>query len=1161
MAGERQNLHLAGEQDPIWRLWSQLPEPWRGPVIGDDVEGWESITENDDYRINLTGLPEVIQAELAWMAHWQAADGTRSSVLAISQLANILREAIREDRPFPPSIRQMDWEAAAALQAWFYASRWRRFPPHGVRARLRVIFRFARTALIAACHDGHWWELDYWHPRCDQRIPLSEREPQAHYGCSPALITHRWLREAVKWYLGTMLESGALRWTTVSQERLRCLHRFDRWLAIAFDDPREVLADPATTASQAAAFRRWDADPANRSDGGKHRRVPGKVRPRLINDDLRAVAELFAFIAANQAEARRILGPLATPWTTVTDAHAACWLRQVSRIPHERALNDGNYVDDHALAQITAALPLLGLPRGEQTRITRGDGEQILASGFDDPQAMRMILLQILTGRRSSEIRHCEFGCLSPATGRAAQAAQGEEIARFRYAQTKIDIAPDTILVDSEVVAIIEEQQRWVRDRFPGIQPRHLFLQLTGNRTGAKPYPSGTYTFRLREFSKIVQVADSKGRPVRLSHTHRFRHTKFTRLAELGLPVHVLQRYAGHYAGDLVKLIMLGDCLVEAGQESVEDFLPPGLALGGGVVALLLEGGAELDGGLEEGAGFADRLEVAVQPDGPGAVAVAEHALVHFGAELAHLGALGAGGQVLRGVVEGLDLLRHREVLLGHGAVGDAGIHHGHPHRSMSQKGGYRLEAHAPVDRLGGQRVPEPVRADVADPGGLGSFGDGPVDATLANALAVLDEEVRGAQAGGPCGEPAVQEVLELGVQRDIAVGAQLAERHVQPVGGADLHDGVDGKVEELAFAQAGAGQELHGQADERVGVGAGSLQQLGERAVVQEPGQRLVAQRQVAGEDQHRGGDIIAVPLGEPLEAGAQGAEVLGEADPGQFPAASRWPGSQVQLVGLDVAAAKAGDAGDLGGIASQPAGELAQHALDAHHGRGPQRQAHLGDVAGQGRCQLRRRRCPLRGPLGRAARAGLAGSGVKRAEVEQGGLQSEQRRAQRPRAVAAGVVTADGGSQRLPALVNDRLGYLIGGQPGQRRHLGQRRPLQAGHGSPEAEPGGGFSEAHVERPVMMSGDFPQVGPAGHQVVGARAQPPGHDEPSDHPPVFERQGALVCQGHLRPPGGTDAGEEHAGDRGNRMAGEHPGRHQVGAVGADQVLDAGPPGR
>ncbi|MFG2250938.1 hypothetical protein [Spirillospora sp. NPDC048823] len=425
------------------------------------------------------------------MAHWQAADGTRSSVLAISQLANILRWAIAEDHPFPPSIRQLDWETAAALQTWFYATRWGRFPPHGVRARLRVIFRFARTALIAACHDGRWWELDYWHPRCDPRIPLSEREPQAHYGCSPALITHPWLREAVKWYLGTMLESGALRWTTVSQERLRCLHRFDRWLAVAFDDPRQVLADPAAAASQAAAFRRWDADPANRSDRRKHRRIPAKVHPRLINDDLRAVAELLSFMAANQAEARGVLGPLAEPWTTVTDAHSAGWLRQLSRIPHEPALNDDNYVDDHALAQITAALPLLGLLRGEQMTTTRGDGAQIVADGLGDPQAMRMILLQILTGRRSSEIRHCEFDCLSPATGRTAEAAQGEQIARFRYAQTKIDIAPDTILVDSEVMAIVEEQQQWVLDRFPGFEPGHLFLQLTANRTGTKPYSSG----------------------------------------------------------------------------------------------------------------------------------------------------------------------------------------------------------------------------------------------------------------------------------------------------------------------------------------------------------------------------------------------------------------------------------------------------------------------------------------------------------------------------------------------------------------------------------------------------------------------------------------------------------------------------------------------
>ena len=230
------------------------------------------------------------------------------------------------------------------------------------------------------------------------------------------------------------------------------------------------------------------------------RRGPAKVHPRLVNDDLRSVAELLAFMAANQAEARRILGPLAAPWTAVTDAHAACWLRQVSRIPHTSGPSTtANYVDDHALAQITAALPLLGLPRGEQMPVTRGDGSRSAPPGLGDPQAMRMILLQILTGRgvqRDPPLR--PFDCLSPATGRAVEAAQGEQIARFRYAQTKIDIAPDTILVDSEVVAIIEEQQQWVRDRFPGIQPGTCSLSSAATAHAASPTRRATYTFRLR---------------------------------------------------------------------------------------------------------------------------------------------------------------------------------------------------------------------------------------------------------------------------------------------------------------------------------------------------------------------------------------------------------------------------------------------------------------------------------------------------------------------------------------------------------------------------------------------------------------------------------------------------------------------------------------
>jgi hypothetical protein len=97
-----------------------------------------------------------------------------------------------------------------------------------------------------------------------------------------------------------------------------------------------------------------------------------------------------------------------------------------------------------------------------------------------------------------------------------------------------------------------------------------------------------------------------------------------------------------------------------------------------GVVALPLQGGSEFDGGDEEAAGFADGFEVAVHLDGSSAVAVAEHAAVHLGAEFAHLVALVVVGESAGLIVEGLDLLGDGEVLVGHGLVGDLCVNHRH---------------------------------------------------------------------------------------------------------------------------------------------------------------------------------------------------------------------------------------------------------------------------------------------------------------------------------------------------------------------------------------------------------------------------------------------------------------------------------------------------
>jgi integrase len=546
MTGKR-GLHAVDSVDPIWRLWEQLPPVWRGPVIGPGIDDWQNIRENGRQPyLNLTGLPDRIAAELAWMAHWQAQDGTRLTVGGFNHLTAILRWAIQVGHPFPASVRAMDWQTVSALRGQYYATRWRRLPPPVGRTNpLRGVLGFARLALLAHCHDGPWWELDDWYPRCNPRIPLKSREPKANIGCSPGQITLPWLRAAVKWHLGTMLEAGTLRWGSIAHNRLSSLRLFDTWLTTCLDDPRQILGDPAAARQQAVAFARWAADPRNRPTRQKDRRQLGKsVRPKLVNSDLRAIAELFAFVTDNPVEARAVLGN--GPWQQVTDLHVASWFRQISRVPRRRRLNDEHYVDDHALAQITSALPLLGLPSDQQMLITRGDGQQVTATGLGDPQAMRMILLQILTGRRASEIRTCDFDCVEPVTDATVDAVGGEPIARLRYAQSKIDTAPDSILVDREVLTVIEEQQRWVRERFPGRAIRHLFIQRIGNRHGGKPYSGASYNQMLRRFSDLAQITDSKGRSAGLSHTHRFRHTKLTRLAELGLPIHVLQRYAGH---------------------------------------------------------------------------------------------------------------------------------------------------------------------------------------------------------------------------------------------------------------------------------------------------------------------------------------------------------------------------------------------------------------------------------------------------------------------------------------------------------------------------------------------------------------------------------------------------------------------------------------
>ena len=97
----------------------------------------------------------------------------------------------------------------------------------------------------------------------------------------------------------------------------------------------------------------------------------------------------------------------------------------------------------------------------------------------------------------------------------------------------------------------------------------------------------------------------------------------------------------------------------------------------------------------------------------------------------------------------------------------------------MPEEGGDRFEAHAAVDRLGGEGVAQLVGVDVADPGVAGDAARrcGATVRRSMGAAVVGDEAAVAADVVGVGGGPVGEEGDEVGVQRDVAVVAELADR------------------------------------------------------------------------------------------------------------------------------------------------------------------------------------------------------------------------------------------------------------------------------------------------------------------------------------------------------------------------------------------------
>ena len=86
-----------------------------------------------------------------------------------------------------------------------------------------------------------------------------------------------------------------------------------------------------------------------------------------------------------------------------------------------------------------------------------------------------------------------------------------------------------------------------------------------------------------------------------------------------------------------------------------------------------------------------------------------------------------------------------------------------------------------------------------------------------------------------------------------------------------DEHDGVGVEITQLTRTQPGAGEHFDDEAVAGIGGSAGGGHQPGGVTVVEKPGQRFRAGRNVPTDDRVAGRRVGPVPLDDPLEAATQ--------------------------------------------------------------------------------------------------------------------------------------------------------------------------------------------------------------------------------------------------------------------------------------------------
>ena len=487
--------------------------------------------------LNLSGLPDTVTMELAWLVHREAEIGLRIYPATFSSAASGLRAATQSGGAEARAARSL---LQLTPEQWSHHVDLARMRGHkvGVSVNQALMNQLRRwqDELVYPYHRGEWWQLDVWNPLLDARIPQRDHEPQGRAVVNFINLTSSWLREAAKWWLGDTLASGRYTWSSL-KSRSDGLKWLQRHIDATNDEGPTLVGD----ADELRGFVRSFLD---RLRAYRIKQGPSAGQPLSGNPHrqiLVATEQFYTYMFDNRRQAARDLDE--PRWLDLTSAHCVLF-RPGDKPRFTNKKNDDMFLEDNVVTKIAEGAELLALPTTD--------------GGLGDLSAFHALMLLVRTGRRVNEVLLMDFDPLLPLVGQAA-AGDGEElmVARMSYRQTKVQsMQSATIPVDAEIVAIIRAQQEVSRQfaarmGLAGRDPRYLFLRERQNRNCEHPYAMASLHARLGELSRRLQITDSLGRPVAISRTHRFRHTAATNLLNAGVPLHVVMRYFGHQSPEM----------------------------------------------------------------------------------------------------------------------------------------------------------------------------------------------------------------------------------------------------------------------------------------------------------------------------------------------------------------------------------------------------------------------------------------------------------------------------------------------------------------------------------------------------------------------------------------------------------------------------------